>query len=768
MSERRRGLPQTRALAAGEPRREEVRTDRSRRRVERARRALAVVSILVSLQYLWWRQAETFNPLAPTFSWLLYAAELFGFVTSALFFFTAWRPTERVAPPPLAGRTVDVLVPTKNEPASVLRTTLLACNDLHYPHRTLVLDDGARPEIEALCAELGCVYLARRSGEGAKAGNLNFGLAHSAAEFVAIFDADHVPVPSFVDRLLGYFADEKVAFVQVPQEFYNVDSIQHRWDRRRKRIWAEQYLFFSVIQPGKDRWNAAFFVGSCAILRRKALDDIGGFPTGSITEDMLTSIRLHARGWGSVYHREFLAYGIAAQTLAPFAIQRQRWGIGNWQVFVRANPLFLKGLTLPQRLCYLASMIYPLEGLQKLIFYATPPVALVTGVLPMRALDAEYLLHFLPYFALSIWAFDELARGVGGQVILEQYSMAKYFTYLQTMVIPLVPGRGRIFRVTPKAREAVGSRALLAPQLAVAAASFVATAWALGELLLGRRADGFIVAVNSFWALYNSGLAATIVGFGETKLRQRRTEFRIPETVVASWHPVGDGAAERYGVVEDLTPDGAGLVAVGEVPAGDRLELAAELPAATLRVRCEVVRRRDVPVGRRVVSLLGLRFVEPGQAARDLVARYLREAAVTRFLGEHRLAEATWLERHLAPPTRPERAPRTVALLPARVRDPAGEVSTAAVKDLSETGALLVTRRPPVRGERLGVEVLLGSERVALSGEVVRDVSEPGDDHPEYLAGVRLDGACAASAQGLLEVAACIDELVNGDRAATA
>jgi cellulose synthase (UDP-forming) len=719
----------------------------------------------VSLHYLGWRHAGTFNPLAPAFSWLLFGAEVFGFLTSALFFFTAWRPCERAAPPPLAGRTVDVLVPTKDEPPSVLRTTLLACRDLHHPHRTLVLDDGARPEVEALCAELGCVYLARRSAEGAKAGNLNFGLAHSTAEFVALFDADHVPVPHFLDRLLGYFADEKVAFVQVPQEFYNVDSIQHRWDRRRKRIWAEQYLFFSVIQPGKDRWNAAFFVGSCAIVRRAALDDIGGFPTGSITEDMLTSIRLHARGWASVYHREFLAYGIAAQTLAPFAIQRQRWGVGNWQVFARANPLFLKGLTLPQRLCYLASMIYPLEGLQKLVFYATPPIALVTGVLPMRALDAEYLLHFVPYFVLSTWAFDEMARGVGGQVMLEQYSMAKYFTYLETMVLPFVPGRGRRFRVTPKAGEPAGSKALLAPQLAILVASFAATAWALLELLLGRRADGFIVAVNCFWALYNSGLAATIVAFGEQKLHQRRADFRMPEAVAAAWRPAGDGAAvDGHGVVDDLTPDGAGLVTVGEVPGDVDLEVEVALPGAPLRVRCAVVRRRTLQVGPWTLSQLGLRFLDAPQAARDRVARYLHEAGIARFLSEHRLAYRTWLERRLGGAARPERAPRTAALLPVRLHDPAGRCSTAAIKDLSATGLLLVTGDPRTEGERLGVEVLLGTERLALAGRVVRNLPEPcADDYPEYLAGVRLDGACAGAAEALLALAAGMDELANGE-----
>ena len=740
-------------------------TDASRKRVERARQILAAVSVVVSLHYLHWRHAETFNPLAPTFSWLLFGAEVFGFVTTVLFFFTAWSPRERSAPPPLPGRSVDVFVPTKNEPVAVLRTTLLACKDLRYPHRTVVLDDGARPEVEALCAELGCTYLARRSSAHAKAGNLNYGLAHSKAEFVALFDADHVPLPGFLDRLMGHFADEKVAFVQVPQEFYNVDSIQHRWDRRGKRIWAEQYLFFSVIQPGKDAWNAAFFVGSCAILRRRALDDIGGFPTGSITEDMLTSIRLHARGWRSVYHREFLAYGIAAQTLAPFAIQRQRWGVGNWQVFARANPLFLKGLTLPQRLCYLASMIYPLEGLQKLVFYATPPVALVTGVLPMRALDAEYLLHFVPYFAISTWAFNEMARGVGGQVMLEQYSMAKYFTYLETMLIPLVPGKARVFRVTPKAREMVGSTALVLPQLAVLGASFAATLWALAELVLGRRSDGFIVAVNSFWALYNSGLAATIVGFGSAKLRQRRVAFRIPETVVASWRPAGDGASpERLGVVEDLTPDGAALVTVGDVPEAEHLELSARLPRTPVRVRCRVVRRRTVDAGGRPVSQLGLRFLDVPRDVKDVLSRYLHEAAVSRFIQEHALAYRTWLERRLAPsPVDGRRASRARAFLPVLVHEPAGDPTPAAMKDLSATGALLVDGRARAPGERLRFEVALGDERVPLSGQVVRSVAAPGDEYPEHLAGVQLDAACAGDARRLTEVAAKIEELVHGD-----
>ncbi len=739
--------------------------DFSNTRVENTRRAIAAVTVLVSLYYLYWRYTATFNPRAPVFSWSLFGAEVFGFVTTVLFYFTVWKPRDRSAPPPLSGRTVDVFVPTKDEAVPVLRATLLACNDLKYPHRTLVLDDGNRPEVKALCGELGCVYLARNSSEDAKAGNLNFGLRHSTAEFIAIFDADHVPLPHFIDKLIGYLADEKVGFVQVPQEFYNVDSIQHRTDRRGKAIWAEQHLFFSVIQPGKDAWNAAFYAGSCALLRRKTLDDIGGFATGSITEDMLTSVRIHARGWSSVYHREHLAYGIAAQTLEPFSIQRQRWGVGNWQVFVRANPIFVKGLTLPQRLCYLASMIYPLEGLQKIVFYLTPPVALVTGVLPMRALDVDYLVHFVPYFVLSTYGFNEMARGAGGQILLEQYSMAKYFTYLKTMVIPWIPGKGKVFQVTPKSGKARSSPSLILPQFAVLLLSFASILWALGELLLGRRSDNFIVAVNCFWALYNSGLALAIVQFDYRKLFQRRAEFRIPDTVLALYRPAGQAAqGDRLAVAEDLTERGIAILAIGQVPVGDEFEVSLLLPRAPLRLRCQALREQSVSIGEYTVSRIGLRFMNVTQEANDLLSRYLHEAAISRFMKDYVLGYKTYVERRFADRGAPsERAGRSLAYLPVVVDGKSDGRSYGVIKDMSDTGLLLVTPSPRPLGESLTIDVVLGEDKVSLSGRVVRNLAQPNEDYPEYLAGIRFEAESSESVRRLTRIAGQIAQFVYGE-----
>ena len=182
------------------------------------------------------------NPEAYIFSWVLYGAELFGFVTAMLHLFMSWRLTVRNSPPVPEGMSVDIFIPTINESEAIVRRTLLAARNMDYPHETWLLDDGKRPVMARLAAELGCHYLARDDNRHAKAGNLNHALAQSKGEFIAIFDADHAPERHFLERTLGYFADENVAFVQTPQDFYNLDSYQHRRNRDGRQVWTEQSL----------------------------------------------------------------------------------------------------------------------------------------------------------------------------------------------------------------------------------------------------------------------------------------------------------------------------------------------------------------------------------------------------------------------------------------------------------------------------------------------------------------------------------------------
>jgi cellulose synthase (UDP-forming) len=228
--------------------------------------------------YLVWRAGWSLNLDALWMAIPLLVAEAAGFVDFVLFLFMTWRvPAPRSLEPP-SGRTVDVFVTTYNEDPEILRSTILGAVHMRYPHRTYVLDDGRRPEVARLAQELGAEYITRPDAAHAKAGNINHALAETSAEFVAIFDADHVPHPQFLERTLGYLAeDARLALVQTPQEFYNLDSIQHGGvDASGGVAWHEQSLFYRVIQPGKNRLNSVFWCGSGAVLRRAALDDIGG------------------------------------------------------------------------------------------------------------------------------------------------------------------------------------------------------------------------------------------------------------------------------------------------------------------------------------------------------------------------------------------------------------------------------------------------------------------------------------------------------------
>ncbi len=729
-------------------------------KVEWFRRVLAIIGVIVTLYYLYWRVTETLNPNALVFSWALYGAEVFGALTTFLFYFMVWKPRSRTTPPPLEGKTVDVFVTTKSESLEVLRKTILACGDLKYPHRTIILDDGNRAEVKALCEELGCDYLARPSHEGAKAGNLNYGLQHSTAEFIAVFDADHVPLPNFIDRTIGYFRDEKVAFVQTPQEFYNTDSFQHRTDRKKKYIWGEQYLFFSLIQPGKDHWNSAYFVGSCAILRRKALDDCGeGFATETITEDMLTSLRIHAKGWSSVYHNENLAYGIAAETILPFHIQRQRWGVGNWQILWKANPLFLRGLTFAQRINYLSSMIYPLEGFQKIIFYATPPIALFTGVLPMKALDVNYLAHFIPYFIISIFSFNEMARGFGGQLMLEQFSMGKYFTYIKSIWLFFLPKERSKFKVTPKGEGATVPYSFIIPQFIVLIASFIAILYGVIQLLMGQRSDDFVIAINCFWAIYNSGLAVAILQYDYKKLFQRRNRFRVPDAIPCLICDTSLSEREEckefsLGIVDDLTEDGASLIIIGQVLIGKQLDLLLCLGTDKVAVKGTVLRQKSSTALSYTISNLGIRFHDTPQATHDLLSRYMHEAAISKTMREYTTRYKTYLERRFqAKDHFKERAYRALAYLPCKITSDDRKAFYGVIKDISETGALLAMMRQVPPGTDLTVQVILGKDNLPLQGTVVRQLETINNDFPEYVLGIRLAESAHQNVETLLALA---------------
>ena len=550
------------------------------RSLHRARQAVIVLFLACGAWYLNWR-LESFNAAHPVFSWLLYGAEVFGFFTAILNIFMTWRLSVRVALPPADGLKVDVFIPTYNEDVELVRRTALAARAMDYPHETWILDDGNREAMREMAQSLGLRYLARTDNAHAKAGNLNHALPHSTADLIATFDADHAPRRDFLLKTLGYFADANVAFVQTPQDFYNLDSYQNRTDASSGVAWSEQSLFFRVIQRGKDYWNAAFYCGSCAVIRRQSLDTIGGFATGTVTEDIHTSLLLHKKGYRSVYHDESLAYGVAPAKIEPFLKQRVRWGVGAMNVWRKEGIVFARGLTLAQRLNYLATVLAYFDGWQKAFFYFAPVYVLTAGAMPIAADGWVFLLHFVPYYLLNFLAFEEISRGYGRSLLIEQYNMARFASFAWS-TLGVFKMRKR-FGVTAKELGArTHSLGFLLPQLAVVGLNGLAIPVGIALFYYSGHLPEDGMWVNVMWAAVNTWLAVLVVRFTAARGDNRRSEYRFAMPVVARLNGV-------LGTVDDLSPGGLSFYGlIGPVEVNAKMPITLYLPDGALDAELEI------------------------------------------------------------------------------------------------------------------------------------------------------------------------------------
>ncbi|HRN70335.1 MAG TPA: glycosyltransferase [Candidatus Woesebacteria bacterium] len=330
--------------------------------------------------------------------------------------------------------TVDVLIPTLNEPIEIVEPTVRGALSVRGINKVFVLDDGNRPFIKEMAVSLGAEYGARRSSAHAKAGNMNFGLQLSKADFIITLDADHIPNSEFIERTIGYFNDTQLAFIQTPQSFYNTNSIQHR-DVKDYPTWNEQTMFYDAIQPAKNAYNAAFFCGSSAILRRKAIDSVGGFATGTATEDIHTSIRIHSKGWKSLFVNEKLAFGLAADDLKEYHKQRVRWGAGSLGLLLRTkdSPLIIKNLTVMQRLGYINSTLAYAQGYFKLFYYLLPIYIIFSPIQYIDSRAISYLVLYIPFLLATFWITKLYSRNTYHPLYTEQYNIANIFANIQAI-----------------------------------------------------------------------------------------------------------------------------------------------------------------------------------------------------------------------------------------------------------------------------------------------------------------------------------------------
>ncbi len=519
------------------------------------RKSLGIAYIACSLVYLVWR-LTVFNPEAPIFSTIFYLGEAIGFILAVSLIVIAWRYRYRKPVPAPPGLKVDILVPTYNENAEMVRRTALAAMHVRYPHETWLLDDGNRPAIKAIAEELGCHYIARTQPTQAKPGNLNNALRYASGDFVAVLDADFVAQINFLDCLLGYFSDPAVAFVQAPQGYYNVTAYQYRTENHEQFLWHDEGPFYDVLQPGRDSRNATTSCGTAVVYRRSAIDEIGGFATETVTEDMHTAIRLHKRGHKSVFYPEPVAFGVAPNDLAEYYKTRHRWGQGNIQSLRCERVPFSRGLTLMQRICYLQLGTLYLEGWQRLVLYFAPAFTLITGLYPVDN-TAYFFWFFIPYIVLDYLCFEETLRGYGRVYLNEQLCMSRFGIYiLATFAVFYDYPR---WRVSSKKIAGELPASLLLPQAAVLALNL--TGLGFGIWTIAEGGNGVVPAwvtgfVCLFAALY-SLLACLVIKEAIKRARYRRTDYRFDIPL-----PVRFDVAARdvYGTVSSISTHGMTVV----------------------------------------------------------------------------------------------------------------------------------------------------------------------------------------------------------------
>jgi cellulose synthase (UDP-forming) len=517
---------------------------------------------------------------------------------------------------------VDLLITTYNEPLRLVKYTALAAANIDWPEGKLnvyLLDDGRREEFRAFAEQAGIGYMTRPDNENAKAGNINRALERLDAPFVAVFDADHVPTRSFLQLTMGWFErDPNLALLQTPQHFYSPDPFERNLEQFR-HIPSENELFYGVVQDGNDLWNATSFCGSCAVLRRRALDEIGGLATETVTEDAHTSIRLQKRGWSTAYINIPQSAGLATERLSGHIRQRVRWARGMTQILRLENPLFGRGLKLAQRLCYLNSAAHFLFALPRLVFLMAPLIYLIYGGTNLPGTWQLILAYAAPHLIMLYLTHLRIQGRHRHSFWNEIYeTVLAPYVLLPTIGAFLWPRRPR-FNVTAKGQVLYSSffdGRIARPFLLMLAVNFIGLLCAVPRLHLfaASSAPGWqgwllsvphrmydphhvgTVVVNIVWSLFNVVLlsVATAVAW-ENQQRRRavRVNVEVPGGVI-----LPDGSVVQ-GLTGDLSSTGVRLWTGSRlnVQPGDAVRIVlpvldgdASLPATVVRVEDESLR----------------------------------------------------------------------------------------------------------------------------------------------------------------------------------
>ena len=565
---------------------------------------LLSTSVAFIAQYMWWRVSETLPPPAFNVEYAIaigfLIAEIAGTAAAALSILFLFRVRDRSVDADRNAQwldreanypSVDVLICSYNEEKSILERTIVGALAMDYPNfRVWMLDDSRRDWLKTLCEQLGCGYVSRPDNKHAKAGNINHALQFLAdlpdpPQFVSILDADFVPTPRFLRRAMTLFRDPTIGVVQTPQHFINPDPIQINLGATK--FWPdEQRYFFDIVMPAKDAWSAAFCCGTSSIIRMHPLLAIGGFPTDSVTEDYLLTLRLKETGYATAYLNEPLSYGLAPEGLKEYVTQRSRWCLGFMQIARgRSGPFSQTSmLSLTDRIALAETFLnWTAVYVSRAVGLTIPIASLAFDIHPFRASLHDIATHFLPYWLWNGLTMHWLSGGRVVPILSDVSQIIVMPQVLRAVVAGLFRPQGHKFQVTAKGGDR-GRRfvewGLMRPFAILIGLTILAIVYAF--YINGRvdtlRYSGPAVA----WCWYNLLVLVVLCFVCIEQPRLRAAERFDSRDLVR----VKSATLEQVMQLADLSITGARIFGRPPLGLGERIEL--ELPDC--RVPAKIVR----------------------------------------------------------------------------------------------------------------------------------------------------------------------------------
>jgi exo-beta-1,3-glucanase (GH17 family)/cellulose synthase/poly-beta-1,6-N-acetylglucosamine synthase-like glycosyltransferase len=300
----------------------------------------ALVWAAYANRYVTLVDASVLGILAPGLLLLFFVVLTEGVEMGESLWSARWRrrltPAEG-APAPARLPKVSIHVPCYNEPPEMVIDTLKALERLDYPDfEVLVVDNNTKDPAVWLPVKTFCENLGARfrffhldPWPGYKAGALNFALHETApdAEIVATIDSDYVVERGWLKDLVALFEDPKVALVQAPQDYRDAGESLF------KRLCFWEYAgFFHLGMHHRNERNAIIQHGTMALIRRSALQQVGGWGEWCITEDAELGLKLFEAGYDAQYVQHSYGRGLMPDSFAAFRKQRFRWAYGAVQI----------------------------------------------------------------------------------------------------------------------------------------------------------------------------------------------------------------------------------------------------------------------------------------------------------------------------------------------------------------------------------------------------------------------------------------------------